>query len=168
MCCFVFSWSHSSILPPLHPFAVSRSKQNALRPPIDSHSSIHLLLPFQITALSGRCCPPSIIPPGAACWRRSSSSRPGSGSPSGACSSCTAEASCTWAWGTKSSRSRWRDAATTRAGSESAHTCTQPQNKSQSHASKTNMCAKLFSSRFYQKKPGLCVLQGCVLRFKSL
>lgn len=72
-------------------------------------------------ALSEKCCLLSTSPRGAAYWRRSSCSRPGRGSRYGACWSCTAAASFMWASGTRSSRYRSRDAATTRAESESVN-----------------------------------------------
>jgi len=56
----------------------------------------HPLFLFQITVLSGKCFPLSTCLRGAACWRRSSCSRPGRDSRSEACWSCIAAVSSMW------------------------------------------------------------------------
>lgn len=113
----VFPSSNSQLfLPCLHYFNFSHLWINTL-PLFDQILSSPLFL-FQIMVLSGKCFPLSISPRGAAFWRRLSCSRPGRDSRSEACWSCTAAASFMWVLETRSSRSRWRDAATTRAESE--------------------------------------------------
>lgn len=112
----------ATLTPPLlcsSPLYLPLVQINTLLPLCDQllSSSVFLL---QITVLSGKCSLLSICPRGAAYWRKSSCSHPGRGSRSGACWSCTAGASFTWASEIRSSRSRSRDAATTRAESECA------------------------------------------------
>lgn len=72
-----------------------------------------ILWPSQITEPLRKCGRPWIRPQAAVCWKRLSSSLRGGGSPSGACRSCTARASCSWACGSTWSRSPWRGASST-------------------------------------------------------